>query len=439
MIREKISEKVLELAIKALSRFDKGEHLDVILDTFRDRIEGKIVADILFNYFRHRGVIDYSIYRATSKKVNGKKVNRKTPRKFFSILIVAITQAKFQDGIEEYVAVDVAVHYAKKKYGKSVSGFINATLRGILSEDFALILEDAPENVKLNLPKQVLSRWKKSFSKEEIAEFAKVFSKKAPLMFRLIEPIPHEELVRINCRRIKMPKWGDEYTFYESLDAKLLFQQNWLEKGHIYIQDLSTISPCLFYKPSSNDVVYDLCSAPGGKSLLLRDRAIAGVLIAADQSFVRQKRTTQNLETQNSYYNKEGVLNLEKNSVDAFVIVASAFSSPFLEESGNCVFLDVPCSNSGVIRRRPDAIWNFSEKKIRELVNIQKKILRNSEKLVKPGGVLIYSTCSIEEEENGKQVELFLSNNPNFKLEEERQLYPTLTNDGGYAARLRKE
>ena len=99
----------------------------------------------------------------------------------------------------------------------------------------------------------------------------------------------------------------------------------------------------------------------------------------------------------------------------------------------------MPCSNTGVIRRRPDAIWNFSEKKIRELVSIQKRILANSAKLVKPGGVLIYSTCSIEEEENSKQVEHFLSKNPTFKLEQERQLYPTLIHDGGYAALLRKE
>jgi 16S rRNA (cytosine967-C5)-methyltransferase len=100
--------------------------------------------------------------------------------------------------------------------------------------------------------------------------------------------------------------------------------------------------------------------------------------------------------------------------------------------------LDVPCSNTGVIRRRPDVRWAFSEASLRELSALQAQILHAGVVLLKPGGRVVYSTCSIEKEENHDQIRAFLDSHSDFVLLAERQLLPTASHDGAYAALLRR-
>ena len=103
------------------------------------------------------------------------------------------------------------------------------------------------------------------------------------------------------------------------------------------------------------------------------------------------------------------------------------------------VLADVPCSNTGVFRRRPDALWNFSRDKMTELVKIQRNILESALARPAPGGLLIYSTCSIEEEENSLQVAEFLKEHPELELITQRQLIPDLDTDGAFAAVMKKK
>ncbi len=113
---------------------------------------------------------------------------------------------------------------------------------------------------------------------------------------------------------------------------------------------------------------------------------------------------------------------------------------PTLEESSvDAILLDVPCSNTGVIRRRPDVRRNFSEANLRRLLDVQRRILEASARLVRPNGRIVYSTCSIENDENSLQIREFLKTHPEFSLKEERQLYPTPEHDGAYAAALSRE
>ena len=165
----------------------------------------------------------------------------------------------------------------------------------------------------------------------------------------------------------------------------------------------------------------DLCAAPGGKTLMLAELLGKEARItAADRSRNRQKLTRENLEARN---------------VKADVIVAIPEE---LAGSYDLVLADVPCSNTGVFRRRPDALWNFSREKLRELVEIQSSILEHAALRTAPGGLLIYSTCSIEKEENSDQVAAFLKKHSDFTLLSERQLYPGLETDGAFAAVMKR-
>lgn len=410
------SEKVLNLGIKGMSRWEQGEHLDMILDDYREKDESPVVADLLFNYFRHKAIIDYAIFSATAKKA------QKTPKKFLRIISLALTQVKFQQGIEDFVAVDVAVGVAKKKYGARIAGFINAVLRKLVQEDFSQLNSKAPSHVQSSLPKMVFERWIKDFGEEQIAKFAECMQNKPDFTFRLTGDIPDKELKKLGCKPIKMPSLGAK--FYFASEPGKIFEQDWLEKGLIYIQDISTLSPTLLYQGREGDFVLDLCAAPGGKSLLLREKMNSGLLIAGDSSLKRQQRTIANLRRF-----PEGI---------AFV-VASALNPPFKPGIADCVLLDVPCSNTGVFRRRPDALWNFTQKKLKELTAIQAEILVKVAELVKSGGSIIYSTCSIECEENQKQVVDFLAEFPDFSLEKEEPMIPNSVHDGGYSALIRKK
>ena len=109
-----------------------------------------------------------------------------------------------------------------------------------------------------------------------------------------------------------------------------------------------------------------------------------------------------------------------------------------LAGSYDLVLADVPCSNTGVFRRRPDALWNFSREKLRELVEIQSSILEHAALRTAPGGLLIYSTCSIEKEENSDQVAAFLKKHSDFSLLSERQLFPGPDTDGAFAAVMKR-
>lgn len=411
--------RVLRQSDKALSRISRGENLDNIVDELRNRKVGPAVADLLFNYFRNKAIIDFLITKF-SKKSN----KNATSKKFLRIIALVFTQAKFQTGIDDFAAVDVGVGFSKRKYGNKVAGFINAILRSLLAEDFATCLNEAPDNVRLNMPEQHYLRWLKEFGKEKLAKFSEVFHHKPLLTFRLIGDIPESELAEKGCQEFFQKELLTEYRFFEVAKPSVLFASDWLTKGKIYIQDVSTLSPCLFFEPSDRDFIYDLCSAPGGKSLILLERMKNGILVSADISFKRQQRTLENLSKCRQKYSA--------------VIVSSALMPALKPCSADWVLLDVPCSNTGVIRRRPDVLWNLTENKINDLILLQRKIISNGANLVRLGGKIIYSTCSIESRENQVQVKDFLMKHKNFELTRERLLLPDEHHDGGYAALLTK-
>ena len=183
-----------------------------------------------------------------------------------------------------------------------------------------------------------------------------------------------------------------------------------------------SISLC---RPVIRGRVLDSCAAPGGKTAMLRD-ACRGEAewIAADRSPSRIENMRANLDR----------LHLP----EIRVVEADALHPPFAAESFDLVFLDVPCSNTGVPRRRPDVLWRFSPARLREIVELQKRILEAQIHLVRPGGHLLYSTCSIEKEEDYLQIERFLSAHPECSLVSQRRLTPSGQHDGAFAALLRK-
>jgi len=185
--------------------------------------------------------------------------------------------------------------------------------------------------------------------------------------------------------------------------------------------------------PQPGETVLDVCAAPGGKSAALADRlGRAGRLVALEIHADRLARLRQN-------FTRLAWAEVRIAAADARypASIREALASAGLPPAYDAVLLDVPCSNTGVLRRRADARWHFSADRLARLVKTQGQILDTAAGFVRPGGRLIYSTCSLEPEENEEQIRRWLERNPTFTLQESRALFPPDTGtDGAFCAWL---
>lgn len=416
---KKISNRILVKAIKAINAKEKR---NVTIDSFLDAEfkgypkERSAVSDLLFSLYRNKTITD-ALIRSLAKKV--KPAMR-------VLLETVLTQCFFQEGIAPESAVNIAVDYTRKRYGSKQAGFINAVTRNALKTDLNFFRAGLSGSEQANLPSLVYDRWMKNFGQEKTLELAEFISKPAPVTFRSLKKLPMNVKKQVGAEKLNLPEWASGLEFYRCGSVKDLINSGLFKNGEIYIQDPSTVvAPLMAPDNLNNGFILDLCSAPGGKSRILYERFGKCFLTASDISPRRQKTT---------------FLNFKTNSVDAAVIAASALKPPFANQTFSLVMADVPCSNTGTARRRPDVLWSFSEKGLSELSETQYRILEAAFDLCCRGGYVIYSTCSIEPEENFQLVNSFLDSNLNAELIKEIRLFPDSLNDGVYCALIaRKE
>ncbi|MFA6480154.1 MAG: RsmB/NOP family class I SAM-dependent RNA methyltransferase [Victivallaceae bacterium] len=402
------AEKGLELCGADSASLD--DYLDFYLE---DPALRRSVSSVLFTYFRNKALIDRTIDSTAERGVK--------PR-YRRLLSVVITQGWFQTGIQMESAVNIAVSYAAEKYGKSPSGFINALLRAVFQNGIEAVRAKLSPAERLNLPSGVYSRWSSRWSEDEITAIAEQMRTQPLITFRTCGAFSREELESVSAVPVEGLPWLERWHFYESAQPGVLFRTDWLEKGRIYIQDPATAFAPSLPEISGGERIVDLCAAPGGKSLLLAERlGGSGELIAADKSERRQLLTADNFK---------------RHGLDCKIVTASATEPPFERSSFDIVLIDVPCSNTGVFRRRPDALWRFSGQSLADVVKVQRAIFDAASTLVKPGGQLVYSTCSLELEENELQVAAFAAGHQDFKLKTQQLIMPSGKNDGGFAALL---
>ncbi|MBN2641661.1 MAG: RsmB/NOP family class I SAM-dependent RNA methyltransferase [Victivallales bacterium] len=410
------SETILKYAVEGIEARERdGIPLDQYLDDGlkNDPALRKTITSLLFSYYRNKAVIDRLIKELAPKVKNQQK----------RVIAAACTQIFFMDGISPESAVNVAVAYAKRRYGSKPAGFINAVLRKAGTVDINSYTSNIPLESRLNACPELVKRWKKIFSTEQLRQLADALKSPPAMTFRALKPLPKEELEELQATPLELPEWAGQNSFYSCAAPGKLIEKSWTSQGMIYIQDPATALAPYMAKLNKEHLVLDMCAAPGGKSLMLAEKVNDGNVFACDRSYKRQLLTRENF------------INSGSNN---HVITASALEPPFRNESFDLILLDVPCSNTGVGRHRPDALWSFSASKFDELKELQRNILNTAANLLKPGGQLIYSTCSIEKEENNLQISAFIADNPEFTLVQETQLLPTTIHDGAYAAGLRK-
>jgi len=411
------AERILKAALMGLAKWT-NEH--VSLDDYLDQdVAPELrppVSSMLFEYFRNKALVD---------RIVDSKCARVPKPRYQRLLKMTTTQCFFQSGIRAESAVNVAVDLARQNYGKSASGFINGVLRNILRTGLDEYQKAAAGNPLSRFPRILQKRWKQVFNAGELQLMSTALTQEAPFTFRLTGELSEEELDLIKAVKLPEFEWAPNMVFFSTDDCKELFRQNFLSTGRIYIQDPATaLAPCMV-EIKGGERILDMCAAPGGKALILAERLKgSGELVAADRSDKRQELTRENFENRN---------------LNCKIIVGAATELRFPAESFDIVLADVPCTNTGVFRHKADALWRFNKASLDDTLKLQLSILEKAAELVAPGGKIIYSTCSIEHEENQTQIEEFLTNNTNFRLLKQQLLLPTSSHDGAFAAIMVKK
>jgi len=190
--------------------------------------------------------------------------------------------------------------------------------------------------------------------------------------------------------------------------------------GKIYLQDEASQLVAQTVNVEPGERVLDLCAAPGGKTTLMAQRAEDRALIVA--SDVSERRLETIIKTKSLH---------ELKSIES-VVLDAAQNLPFEPSVFDRVLVDAPCSGTGTLRRNPEIRWRISESDIHELAAQQKLFLKNAVRVLKPGGQLVYSTCSVEREENEQVIETFQRENTEFKLLNTRRLWPQQEGTDGF-------
>jgi len=342
------------------------------------------------------------------------------------ILELSLYQIYHLTKIPKYAAVSEGVDLAKKAGGKRWANLVNGVLRNYLRRGDQLAwpaMEKDPVHaiaVRYSHPTWMVRRWLKAFGAENTIRYCAYNNERPRISVRVntqkanVEEVV-AELDRLGFRVARSDYFND---FVRVEKAVTLTQTELFRKGFITIQDESTALSVLLLDPQEGEVIVDLCAAPGGKSghiaNLMHDR---GSVLAVDVQPMRLALLAENKQR----------LRLKR------VLPVLADARRIQLKHVDKILLDVPCSGLGVLSRRSDLRWRRTLHDIKTILTIQRDLLEHAATQLKPGGVLVYSTCTLEPEETMRVVVAFLAAHPEVVVESPAgRVAETFVSDEGY-------
>ena len=322
-----------------------------------------------------------------------------------ALLYVGAAQILYMPDVPDFAAVSETVDAAKACENPSIAKVVNGVLRNVIRrrEEFEKMIADAPLEERESFPTALVRRWERRFGAENAARLCAWHNTPAETF-----------LARRDGSFVKLER------------GQRVEDVPGYAEGDFIVQDPGTRLAVELLDPKEGERILDACAAPGGKTVQIAWRGAS--VVACEVNPKRRRRLEENLARL-----KLGVEVIPElpSLPENFQLSTSNF------KLFHKVLVDAPCSNTGVLRRRPDARWNWNEEKLAALVKLQADILDACASRVAPGGVLVYSTCSNEPEENEAQVTAFLARHPDFSLAESRESIPFESGtDGAFAARL---
>ena len=412
-----------ELALDLLNRWPKSrlladELLDrALADSSLSGPDRALVTELFYGCLRQRLALEFLLAQLAVKP----------PRPFVAdILKLGLYQLLILN-IPAHAAVNETVALAKAGAAPAEVKFVNAILRRAERERDVLLTKlqaarDTEPWVYYSHPQWLWKRWAARLGHERAAALCE-WNNQPPSLY-----------IRINTLKASTkPSDIDAAATNHSLCWKVtktagLFQARSFVNGEFYVQDPSTLAAVDALDPQPGESVLDMCAAPGGKTTYIAQKMQNhGRIIAADSTNARLALVGENCRR------------LGVEIVATLACEGTRLGRCLRGEQFDRILVDAPCSNTGVLRRRVDLRWRIEEGEITRLAALQEKLLASAAGFTKSGGVLVYSTCSLEPEENELVVERFLARHPAFTLEQTRSLVPPRDGvDGAFVAGFRK-
>jgi len=413
------------LVLKILSEFDSepGDP-ERIADRVlaRRRMEDRdrrFVFEIVYGVLRNRIYLDYVI----AKFITGER--ELLLDNLRRILQIGAYQIIFLDRVPDHAAVNEAVELAKKdRDAAGAAGLVNAVLRNVIKNKFAIELPDSQTDlsgrlsVEFSHPRWMVERWLAQFGLGKTRKIL-AFDNERPAIWlrRRMRGLSRQQF-EFDVRTLCEPAEGYLNLYYKMKKALDPEDLRLLQNGFCVVQAPSSGWAVAMLDLRGGERVADLCCAPGGKTTLMAELVGAGTVAACDRARWKLGLTAEASD-------KLGLKNV-------YPILCDSTAPPF-KGRFDSVLVDAPCSGTGVLQRHPDGRFVRTADDIANIVELQKQLLDSAAGLVKDGGTLVYSTCSLEEEENGQQVERFLSDHPDFKLVPPPAAIPVkFVDDSGY-------
>ncbi len=425
-------ELVLDILME-VNENDKYSHLVLreVLNKYQylEKTERAFLTRLTEGTLEHMLEMDFIINSFSKVKV------KKMKPLIRNLLRMSVYQLKYMDSIPDAAVCNEAVKLAKKRGFGQLRGFVNGVLRNIARDLNALNYPDEKLEpvvyleVNYSLPQWIGKQWIESYGYEKAKGICESFYKERPMTIRCnqMKCTPAELMERLQKEGVTVATVeGLDYAFeisgFDYLNGLDSFQEGWF-----YIQDVSSMMVTETAAPQKDNYIIDVCAAPGGKSSHMAERMDGtGMVEARDLTEYKVSLIEENIA-------RHGLTNMKAVQQDALILDEASV------EKADILVCDLPCSGLGVMGKKTDIRYKMTEEKQRELVQLQRRILDTVHTYVKPGGTLVYSTCTIHKDENDNNVYWILKNYPEFTLISKEQMFPgTKYHDGFFVAKFRK-
>lgn len=390
-------------SIDILITFDDNGKLNYALADELEPRERAQVREYVQNILRRRSYLDFIINHFSSISVDEMKPLLK------NILRLGLYELLFMAGTPDYATINEAVEITKYKLGSKSGDLVNAILRNI-QRDIAKLPKPAFEDrtklvaTTFSHPEWMVKRWVKRFGEREAFQLMQANNQRPTFYVRVNNLRTKTENFKLRLDKLEISyeesEWLPGYFKVDSIGP--FIEKDLLRKGICLVQDIAAGFAPTILEPLPGETIYDLCAAPGTKSIVMADMMEAqGTIISVDINSKRLEMLAQSAmdySAENIKIRQDDVRELNLKLADG-------------------VLLDAPCTGTGVLSKRADLRWKRTEEDLKNAAILQEELLDEAANHVTRGGRLVYSTCSIEPEENWEQVQKFLDKYDNYELE----------------------
>ncbi|CAM2818918.1 16S rRNA (cytosine(967)-C(5))-methyltransferase RsmB [Paenibacillus sediminis] len=423
-----------ETALDVLTKVEEeGAYSNLLLNQYLQyaelsKADAGLATELVYGTISRLNTIDYFLDTFVNKGV------RKLQPWVRGLLRLSFYQLHYLDRIPAHAAVNEAVNIAKRRGHQGISGMVNGVLRNVLRRKDELVLPDnLPVAKRIALehshPEWLVARWIKQYGEETAEEICKANNEPPAVSVRVNTLKTNrdalmEQMTEAGCEVVPSTLSKDGIVVLSGGNMALT---NWYKQGLFSIQDESSMLVAERVAPQPGMRVLDCCAAPGGKTTHMAEKMNDEGQIIANDVHPHKKKLID-----------EQVKRLGLTSVETTVSDALTLAKQYAPQSFDRILLDAPCSGFGVIRRKPDLKWAKTPEDIKDISALQYELLQSVSTLLRPEGVLVYSTCTIEKDENEAIVNRFIEEHPQFKATFEQILPHQHHSDGFFIARIQK-